>query len=72
MTARRIHFYGFYFDHGLKRYVETIQIRELVGDGRGSRLLDDGLTGEVYRTWKEAERVNGEKNARLGKQFAVA
>ncbi len=63
--GQRVHFYGFYFDHGHKRFVERLQIRELLGGGLGSRLLDDVLTGETFKAWKEAERVNGEKNARI-------
>lgn len=70
--GQRVHFYGLVFDDGRKRYVERLQIRELVGGGRGSRLLDDLETGETFTTWKEAERVNGEKNARVAERFKEA
>jgi len=63
--GQRVHFYGLIFDDGRKRYVERLQVQEVIGAPHGSRLLDDVETGETFKTWKEAERVNGEKNARV-------
>jgi hypothetical protein len=65
-NGQRVHFYGLVFDDGRKRYVERLQVREVVGLPHGSRLLDDVETGATFKTWKEAIRVNGERNARIG------
>lgn len=70
--GQRVHFYGLVFDDWRKRYVETLQVREIVGLPHGSRLLDDLETGETFTTWKEAERVNGEKNASVAERFKAA
>ncbi|MGH7427780.1 MAG: hypothetical protein ACREJ4_05415 [Candidatus Methylomirabilaceae bacterium] len=62
----RFHFYGFHFDHGRRRWVESLQIREKLDGDKGSRVIDNVLSGNVYRTARECEAESAAKNRRIG------